>query len=207
MTLCNKLLMTVSLLLLNACAPTGYYKTVDKYSHISPNIIYAPAIDVPYTEAEDARNNNNDLTVRWGGEVVKSSKVDESTTRLTIAAMPLTIFGRPIDEKLKDQQTNYFVVDVIDEFIPNIHINGHLITFYGHVTANKDILINEQTLSVPSLKLIDVVNWKWVDNNEIAYQRRAYHNSFVKYGHFGHGFGFGHSSGGFGGSSFGGRHH
>ena len=67
--------------------------------------------------------------------------MNESTTRLTVAALPLTVIGRPANNKTEDQQTNYFVVDLIDEFIPNIYVDGHLITFYGQVTANKNITI------------------------------------------------------------------
>ena len=65
-----KRLFTVSVtLLLGACASSNYYETVDKLVTISPNVTYAPSIEVPFSEALSDSDANS--TVRWGGKVIE----------------------------------------------------------------------------------------------------------------------------------------
>ena len=203
-----KRLFTVSVtLLLGACASTNYYETVDKLVNVTPNIAYAPAIDVPYSEA--LNNTSSDLTVRWGGKVIESKEIDASTTRLILSQLELAVDGRPL-EKANQRVTNHFVVDLVDGFAKRFDLSNDYITFYGEVAGKQLVLVNGRSSTLPILKPLEIVNWDFVDREVIANQRRRtntyYHNVShhrIYTGHFGHGFGS-HSFSSFKGH---GRHH
>jgi len=201
MTIFIRLLIISSLVLLSGCASVESYETVKKLTKVTPNIAYAPVIDVPYSEV--INSNNIGLKVRWGGEIVKSSKINDSITRLTIAASPLTVAGRPIEVDKTKQNINYFAVDLNDEFSQSVDLNGHLVTLYGDVSEQKTVSINNQRISVPSIELTEIVDWDLIYREGLAQLRRQdpsyYYNvkphSYSR-GGFGHGFhsGLGRSS-------------
>jgi len=188
-----------------------HYETVEKLVKVSPNIVYAPEINFSY--ADVVNNNNVGSTVRWGGEVVDSFIVDESVTQLTVSQLPLDSSGRPqLSENTPNvQRKNYFIVNLKNGFAQNFDFNGDLITFYGDVAGKQTILVDGRNLLVPSLNLLEVVDWDVVDREVLANQRRRanyyYHNVSHRYhgGRFGHGFGssFGHSSRIYRGGGFG----
>ena len=193
MTIFIRLLIASSLILLGGCASVEHHETVNKLIKISPNIAFPPAIDVPYSDA--VSQGNTGLTVRWGGEVIESSKIDKTLTRLTVSALPLTTSGLPAEVNTSNQKVNYFTVDLNDSFSQSVNLNGSLVTLYGDVAEQKTVLIDNQQLLVPSIKLREIVAWDLVYREKLAYIKRQnpgyYHNvkpNTYSRGGFGHGF-------------------
>jgi len=200
MNLYTKLILASSLVLMTGCASVNHSETVKKLTDVSPNIVFAPAIDVPYSDV--LSNNDTNLTVRWGGEVVQSSKVNDTHVRLTVAALPLNAQGLPIEAKKANQTVKYFAVDLNDSFSKSVKLDGHLVTLYGNVSEQKTISINNQNVSVPSITPLEIVDWDLLYQEKVAYILRKdpnYYRNVKQYsysGHrFGHGFGHGFNSG------------
>ena len=201
MTLFKRLLIISSVALLGGCASVEHKETVNNVIHVSPNIAFPPAIDVPYSDV--VKSDNTGLTVRWGGKVVASSKFNDTHTRLTIAALPLAKEGHPVEIDKNDFKINYFVVDLNDNFSQGVNFNDHFVTLYGDIAKQQFILINNQLTPVPSINLREIVDWNLLEREQIAYLKRQdpayFHNvrphTYSRNG-FGHGFnsGFGHSS-------------
>jgi len=109
-------------------------KGVTSNDAFAPNIAFAPAIEISYKEVLDNLEQSIGADVRWGGQVIESVKVNDSTVRLTVFAYPLSNEGRPL-QTVQSSDGGRFVVDLIDGFAENIDFNGRFLTFYGDVTS------------------------------------------------------------------------
>jgi len=202
------IIVLTSLALLSGCASIEHTQTVKKLTKVSPNIALAPAIDVPYSEVIESNHSN--LTVRWGGEVIQSSKISDTLVRLTIASLPLDKSGLPVKQKKDTSNANFFAVDLNENFAQSVDLNGHLVTLYGDLAEQKVVSINNQQISVPSIKLTEIVDWDLHKKEQLAQLRREdpyyYHNvKSYRYSLESLERGFGSRLGSFGRSRIGGR--
>jgi len=199
MKLFTRLLILSGLVFFTGCTSIDHIKTVQKVTNVSPNIAFAPAIDVSYVEA--VNNNEKGITVRWGGEVIESTKINETLTRLTVSERSLNNNGLPNETTENNPNVRYFTVDLDETFAQSVNLKGHLITLYGDLDKSNIISINNQQISVPSLKLLELVDWDLLYKEELARLQRQdptyYHN--VKPHHYFSQNGFKYSSKSLGG--------
>jgi len=193
-------------LVLSGCASTKgtgtHTKQADKEA--TSNISFAPAIDVPYSEVASNIKPNIGLNVRWGGRVIKSTAIDETTTRLTVYSYPLSSDGRPIGGRNVHKKTGQFIVDLTDGFVTDVDFNGHFLTFYGGVSGEQLVTNGNRQKTIPIVNAEELVDWNMVDGNtrNVNNSRgNSYYALGHKTGHFGFGSSFGHSF--HGGSRFG----
>ena len=84
------------LLSLTACASTG------SKSSLSPQISYAPAIDVSYNDVVKNVPEHVGVNVRWGGQIIAAENPKSGAkTRLTLLAYPLKANGKPDTKAFK----------------------------------------------------------------------------------------------------------
>lgn len=221
----NTFLVLISSVVLSGCATTAQKVSDNNQgAQLSSKIIYAPAIDVPYAEVTADIEQNIGTDVRWGGQVIESEVVDESTVRLTVFAYPLSEEGRPVKSVNVKNTGGRFIVELTDGFAQEVDFNGHFVTFYGGVASSLTVSNGNRKKDIPIITAEELVDWNMVDESRnYADDRRgnAYYSLGYRKGHFGsrypyygrsyyRGFGsrfssFGHFSRGsyYGGRSFG----
>lgn len=190
-------------LALSGCASTGV-QTKQASEEATSRISFAPAIDVSYTEVANDIEPNIGVNVRWGGQVIDSSVIDESTTRLTIYSYPLGADGRPIKSNSVQQKSGRFVVDLTDGFANESDFNGHFLTFYGGVAGELVVTNGNRQKTIPVISAEELVDWNEVDRSRSNVNNRrgnAFYGLGYSTGHFGYGGRFGSSY--YGGSRFG----
>lgn len=132
---------------------------------LAPNIAFAPAIDISYSEVASNVDQNIGSHVRWGGQVINSSRLNESTVRLTVFAYPLSNEGRPDKSQATASQGGRFVVDLVDSFVNDLDFTGRLLTFYGDVTSGLLVSNGNRQKTIPVIKAEELVDWNMVDQN------------------------------------------
>ena len=208
MSIVRKVLPIIILgIVLSGCAST---KNKQPVQEVPSKISFAPAIDVSYAEVTANIEKNIGTNVRWGGQVIESEALNDSTVRLTVFAYPLSNDGRPIKTGQVDDQGGRFIVDLTDGFAQEENFDGHFLTFYGGVASRVVVTNGNRQKSFPVITAEELVDWNMVDDSR-GYandDRRgnAYYSLGLRKGHFGypHSFGFsrfGHNR--FGYSSFG----
>ena len=221
----NTFLVLMFGLVLSGCATTAQKAQKANGNNgpqLSSKIIYAPAIDVPYAEVTADIKQNIGTDVRWGGQVIESEVVDESTVRLTVFAYPLSEEGRPIKSANVKNTGGRFIVDLTDGFAQEIDFRGHFVTFYGGVASSLTVSNGNRKKDIPIITAEELVDWNMVDESRNYVDDRrgnSYYSLGYRKGHFGYArypyyggfrgrfssFGFGHFSRGsyYGGRSFG----
>lgn len=215
----NTILVIALGVVLSGCATSKVKSNND--DQLSSNILYAPAIDVPYSEVSANIEQSIGTDVRWGGRVIESEVIGESTVRLTVFAYPLSNEGRPIRTSGANEDGGRFIVDLTEGFVQEVDFQDHLVTFYGDVSSGLTISNGNRSKTIPVINAQELVDWNMVDEGRrYARDRRgnSYYSLGYRGGHFGYPYygggsfrsGFGHSSFGFfsrghrfGGSSFG----
>ena len=188
-------------IVLSGCAST---KNKPEPQEVSSKISFAPAIDVSYAEVTSNIQQNIGTEVRWGGQVIESETINDSTVRLTVFAYPLSSEGRPIKTGQVDDKGGRFIVDLTDGFAQETNFDGHFVTFYGGVASSVVLTNGNRQKSFPVINAEELVDWNMVDESRgYANDRRgnAYYTLGLRKGHFGYPYSFGHR--GFGHSSFG----
>ena len=175
-------------LVLSGCATSQVNK---KHSEISSKIVYAPAIDVSYSEVSANVDQNIGTNVRWGGQVINSETIDDSTLRLTVFSYPLSIEGRPIKTSLLAKQGGRFIVDLTEGFANDIDFNQHFITFYGDIASSLTITNGNRQKTIPIVNAQELVDWNIIDENSNyvrRYRGNAFHSLAYRNGHLGFGY-------------------
>lgn len=205
MSIVKKVLPIIVLgIVLTGCASTQNKPVVQE---VPSKISFAPAIDVTYAEVTANIEQNIGTDVRWGGQVIESEALDESTVRLTVFAYPLSNHGRPIKTGQVDADGGRFIVDLTDGFAQEANFDGHFVTFYGGVTSLVMLTNGNRQKSFPVINAQELVDWNMVDESSRQYANDRRGNSYyslgLKTGHFGYPYSFGHSRFGRSHSSFG----
>lgn len=180
----TKLFSSIALAItLSACGSVAHKR------QLSENLIFAPAIDVPYSEVNKNIKDNLGLHVRWGGQVISVENVGD-ITELTVFGYPLSKDGKPIQSSDKDFNGGRFIVEVKDY---NEKSTPRFLTVYGQVTGEKILVNGPKTMTIPILTAIDSKEWNRdpsADRRGIAYYSLGYStghfNSFNGYGHRGY---------------------
>jgi len=190
-------------LALTGCASTNTHISKGN-DEATSRISFAPAIDVPYNEVATNIQPNVGVNVRWGGRVIETTIVDDSTKRLTVYSYPLGTDGRPVDSKQVQQKSGRFIVELTDGFASESDFDGHFLTFYGGVSGGLLVTNGNRQKTIPVINAEELVDWNEIDGSrQNANNRRgnAYFGLGYSTGHFGFNSRFGRSY--YGGSRFG----
>ena len=147
----------------------------------SSNIAFPPAIDISYDEVLANVDQNIGANVRWGGQVIESVKVNDSVTRLTVFAYPLSTEGRPLKAGQTDSEGGRFIVDLHDDFAQGIDFQGSFLTFYGDVTSRFIVTNGNRQKEIPVINAQEFVDWNMVDQNR-GYATDQRRNSYYRLG-------------------------
>ncbi|MFT5573977.1 MAG: starvation-inducible outer membrane lipoprotein [Cryomorphaceae bacterium] len=164
---------------LAACASFGSSYS----SKTSPQISYAPAIDVPYDAvAKDIAQHVGTL-VRWGGQIVKSRDVGNAP-ELTVFAYPLDLSGKPNRNGDNDYDGGRFVVQIENQDLQNAQLQDRFVTVYGRVTGELKIANGPLEKSLPIVDALEVEDWQYRDPRRYADIQLgvAYHGLGFRYG-------------------------
>ena len=174
-------------LVLSGCASNKHSKPAQQT--VSPQIVYAPAIDVSYEQVTSNINQSIGTNVRWGGQVIETVAIDDSTIRLTVFAHPLSNEGRPITAGQVKQKSGRFYVDLKDGFTEQADFNGHFVTFYGDITSGQVVTNGNLQKTIPVINAQELVDWNIIDDSRrYAQDRRgnSYYSLGYRTGHFGY---------------------
>lgn len=175
-------------LVLVGCASQGNYSASQKAkkAEASPLIAYAPAIDLSYKEVTEDINGNIGVNVRWGGQIIQTEQVNETTSRLTVFAYPLTPNGRPIQSGQASTDSGRFIVELKDGLANDISFDGHLVTFYGGISDKKTLTNGNKQKTIPVISAVELIDWDIVDREKVASKRRgnAFYSLGYRTGHF-----------------------
>ena len=133
----------------------------------SSNIAFPPEIDISYNQAFNNIDQIIGTNVRWGGEVLESTTIDDSTVHLTVYAHPLSDDGQPIQAQYEDDHGGRFVVHLINGFAQNIDFTGHYLTFYGTISSKTVLTNGNRQKGVPVISALEFVDWDSVEKNAI----------------------------------------
>ena len=143
-------------------------------SEPSNNIAFPPAVDISYAEALNNINQNIGTNIRWGGQVIESTKINDSTVRLTVYAYPLSVEGRPLESQQASSEGGRFIVNLVDGFAQDFDFQGHFLTFYGAIDSKLVVNNGNQTADLPVVNALEFVDWNVVDQNStVADNRRT----------------------------------
>lgn len=160
---------------------------------LSPNITFAPAIDVTYADVVNEIDQNIGTDVRWGGHVVESTLIDDSTIRLTVFGYPLSSDGRPEKPKKSEEKHGRFIVDLKDSLAKSVDFKGRLITLYGSIASQLVVTNGDRQKAIPIITAKELVDWNRVDQVR-SYAKnlrnRSYYNLGYRRGYYGLGYGY-----------------
>lgn len=173
-------------LVLVGCASSGQNHSSRQQAQVPPQIHFEPAIDVPYNEVAKNLDDNIGVNVRWGGQVISGEQVDQTTTRLTVFAHPLTDNGRPITVGNSNENGGRFIVELKNGLADGVAFDGHFVSFYGTVSGEQVLRNGNKEVSIPVLDVQELVDWDMVDRQNYADDRRgnAYYSLGYRTGHF-----------------------
>lgn len=196
MNILRKLTPVIALsLIMSACASTSQQtysstQTKNQAEEFSPNISFAPAIDISYVEVLANIDQNIGVDVRWGGQVIESTKVNDSTVRLTVFAYPLSSDGRPLKKQHAGNENGRFIVDLTKGLAQDVDFKEHFVTFYGGVTSRLLITNGNRKKDIPIIHAQELVDWNMVDESRVYTSKRrsnSYYGLGYSNGHFGYG--------------------
>ena len=176
---------------------------------LSPNITFPPAIDITYADVSGKVDQHIGTNVRWGGQVIESTQIDDLTIRMTVFGYPLANNGRPVKKEKANENYGRFIVELKDGSAKNVDFKSRFVTLYGDITSQLAITNGDLQKTIPVVNAEELVDWNRVDQIR-TYAKRLrgsiYDNqAFVYHGSF-HGkgrIGFSHRHSSFGRSSFG----
>lgn len=205
-----KTLASVALLLsLTACA------TVNSKNTISPQIAYAPAIDVPYSAVIDNVKEHVGVNVRWGGQIIGAEDVTESQakgnsakgqednviTRVTVIASPLSSDGKPDRRGEAEFDGGRFIVEM-----NNFHdrVRSRFITVYGPISGEETLTNGNKQITIPVIAAVETEDWNHSSQRYPVEFRHGlpYNGLGLRYGYYDgygysgsayYGFGYGYS--------------
>ena len=153
-------------LIVSGCASTQIRPQVKE---VSTNISYAPVIDIAYADVVADIDENIGTDVRWGGEVIESVQLNDSTVRLTVYGYPLSNEGRPFKQSIKArqdrQESGRFIVDLNETLAEDTDFKGHFVTFYGGVTSKLVVTTGNREKQIPIIDAQEIDDWTIVDSN------------------------------------------
>jgi starvation-inducible outer membrane lipoprotein len=171
-----------------ACASSGGSYS----SKASPQITYAPAIDVPYDAVAKDIAQHVGTHVRWGGQIVKSRNVG-TTTELTVFAYPLGLNGKPNPKGGNSYDGGRFVVQIENQDLQNSQLQDRFVTIYGRVSGELKIANGPLEKSLPIVDALEIEDWQYRDPRRYADIQLgvAYHGLGFRYGNgYSHRYGF-----------------
>ena len=143
-------------------------------SEPSNNIAFPPAVDISYSEVLRDIDQKIGTNIRWGGQVIESTNINDSTVRLTVYAYPLSVEGRPLEAQKSNSQGGRFIVNLVDGFAQGFDFKGHFLTFYGAIDSKLVVNNGNQTADLPVVNATEFVDWNVVDQNStVADNRRT----------------------------------
>ena len=171
---------------------------------LSTNITFPPTIDIAYADVSGNVDQHIGANVRWGGEVIESTKIDESTVRMTVFGLPLSNEGRPIKQAKLDENYGRFIIELKADSAKNVNFKGRYVTMFGDITSQLAVTNGTLEKAIPVVNAEELVDWNTVDQirtyakNLRAYHARsyAYYSPFYYRPYYGKGF-FGHRGGHF----------
>ena len=162
---------------------------------LSSNITFAPTINISYADVLKDIDQNIGTDVRWGGKVIESTQIDNSTIRLIVFGYPLSSDGRPVKSKKVDEKYGRFIVDLNDVRAKNVNFKGRLVTLYGDITSQLTVSNGDRQKAIPVINAKELVDWNRVDKIQ-SYaqhqQRKSYYGLGYRHGHYGWGLSFGY---------------
>ena len=159
-------------------------QTEQQIEELSPNITFAPTIDISYAEVLNDIDKNIGTDVRWGGKVLKSTQVNDSTIRLTVFAYPLSNDGRPVKTQKTDEKSGRFIVDLTNDLAKGVDFQGRFVTFYGGVTSQLVVTNGDRQKALPIINAQELVDWNLSDQNS-SYTNNRRGNSYYGSGYRG----------------------
>lgn len=196
MAIIRKVIPVIALsLIMSACASTSQQtysstQTKKQAEELSPNISFAPAIDISYAEVLTNIDQNIGVDIRWGGKVIESTKVNDSTVRLTVFAYPLSSEGRPLKKQQAGNESGRFIVDLPEGLAQDKDFKEHFVTFYGDVTSRLVITNGNRKKEIPIIHAQELVDWNIIDESRVYTSKRrsnSYYGSGYRNGYFGYG--------------------
>lgn len=161
-----KALVSIFLLLLAGC------------SNVPVAIKTAPQPDWQLSQISGKAASHQGEAVRWGGQIVKVDN-DDSGSLLHIAQFPLGSYGRPDNSEDSDGRFLARTADFID---PYIYKSGTLVTVAGHIAAEKNVTVDQKTMTIPVISINQIYRW-----TPRQYARDRYYDHPYYYDRFGYG--------------------
>lgn len=166
-----KILFALLPFLLIACTQQG-----PKMHAFNPN---TPQFDQVRTNTTHYQGQ----AVRWGG-LVAEVRNDELFSEVTMVQFPLTRFGKPISTQ---PSSGRFMVRSASFLDPVIFEKGALVTYIGKVDSSVLIKVDQKTITVPVITLIQSHTWP----ENYGERGRPYNPKqdarFIGYGYYGTG--------------------
>ena len=153
-------------LIMSGCAST---QIIPQVNEVPTSISYAPVIDIAYADVITDIDENIGVNVRWGGEVIDSIQLNDSTVRLTVYGYPLSNEGRPFKQSIKARQdreeSGRFIVELNQNLAEGIEFKGHFVTFYGGVASKLVVTNGNREKQIPVIDAQEIVDWTIIDSN------------------------------------------
>ena len=173
----SKTIQTLTLALialsLSACATSQAGNKEIRDSRVTvisppPEIEFAPAIDVPYSDVIKDVENHVGVNVRWGGQVIAAEE-NQGTATLTLIASPLDSRGRPQRDADGEFESGRFIVKAYGY---DISEGSRFITVYGAISDKKVLTNGNLEKTIPIVTAIETVHW---EENTNQYVRKSEH--------------------------------
>ena len=130
---------------------------------LSTNITFPPAIDITYVDVSDKIDQHIGANVRWGGQVIESTQIDDSTIRMIVFAYPLAKDGRPVKKEKANENYGRFIVELKDNSAKNVDFKNRFVTLYGGIISQSVITNGDLQKTIPVVNAEELVDWNRVD--------------------------------------------
>ncbi|MCX4193639.1 Slp family lipoprotein [Methylophaga sp. OBS1] len=118
-------------------------------------IQHAPKTDLQLKQVSVDVASHIDEAVRWGGKIIEVNN-EQNYTQIQLIQFPLNRYGRPVESD--DSQGRFLVKS--DAFLdPAIFTTGSMLTVYGRIIDKKLIKVDQRTLTLPVVTIIDSQRW------------------------------------------------
>jgi len=118
-------------------------------------IQHAPRGDIQLKQVIPDADAHVGEAVRWGGKIIEV-KNQQDFSRLQLVQFPLNRYGRPVESR---ESQGRFLVRSHAFLDPEIFTIGSMLTVYGKIAETSTLKVDQKTLTLPVLDIIDSQRW------------------------------------------------
>jgi outer membrane lipoprotein len=118
-------------------------------------IQHAPHADLQLKQVSPNVDAYMGEAVRWGGKII-DVKNEQSYSQIQLVQFPLNRYGRPVES---NESQGRFLVRSNEFLDPEIFTNGSMLTVYGKITDKATLKVDQKTLTLPVIDIIDSQRW------------------------------------------------